>query len=864
MQNHIVLLGDNMYYDEKKELVLAKLKSRTTGLTSIEVNERFNKNKTNELKKTKHKTIWKILINQLLDAMVLILFIASILSFIMKDNLEGIIILIIIFIDTIIGIMQEYKAENAIASLKELSPNYTKVLRNNNITSVLSKNIIVGDIIVLEEGDLIPADMRLISSSGLRVIESSLTGESLAVNKNADVILDSSTPLADRINMAYASSLVTYGHGLGIVTKIGMDTEVGHIAHMLSNQGELNTPLKKKLESVGKILSIIGIVLCAMLFIIGIINGQDFEPLLLTSMALAISIIPEGLPATATIVLAIGVERMAKKQVLIRKLPSVETLGSTSVICSDKTGTLTQNKMNVVKIVTNNKFELEKCMALCNNVKKQNNDFIGDPTEVALAEYLNQKYMQINNIYERLKELAFDSERKKMTVLVKKDLYEVFTKGAAEEILPNCSYEYIENAKEIMSDNRKKEIIQKCNEFAFKACRVLVFAKKESRLNDFINLDNNLTYIGLVAMVDPPREDVKNILLKTKKAGIRTAIITGDNPLTAETVAKEIGAYENKAITGYDLMNIDDKQLGELTKNHNIFARVSPYDKLRIVKAFKSNGEVVAMIGDGVNDAPSLKAADIGIAMGKSGTDVAKDASDMILLNDDFPSLVDAIFEGRKVFKNIQKVIQFLLAGNVGEILTLVIAMLLGFRFMPVTAIQILWVNLATDTLPALALGVDPATKDILLEKPKRNDSFLDKSLIKRVIFNGLIIATITLLSYFLGFRKNLMAGYDFDFSNVKGQTMAFCVLAFSQLIHSFNQRSNKYSAFSKSNGHNKYLIASLIISFLLLFIILFLPFFQDVFGFSTLDIKEWALVISFSFVPLAVNELIKLIRHFK
>ncbi|MCH5172108.1 MAG: cation-translocating P-type ATPase [Erysipelotrichales bacterium] len=855
-----------MHFDESILEVLRDTKSSSNGLSSEEAKKRFNKNKPNELTKAKKVTLWKIIINQLKDAMVLILFVASILSFVLKDTMEGIIILVIIFIDAIVGVFQEYKAENAIESLKKLSPNYAQVLRDGKINKILSSEIVVGDIVVLDEGCLIPADLRLISTFGLRVTESSLTGEALSINKSADIILETNTPLAERVNMAYSSSLVTYGHGLGVVVSIGMDTEVGHIAHMLSHQDELQTPLKKKLESIGKVLSIIGLIICLLIFSVGLINGQDWEPLLMTSIALAISIIPEGLPATATIVLAIGVERMAKKQVLIRKLPSVETLGSTSVICSDKTGTLTQNKMNVTNVLCGKMDELKKCIALANNATFQDNKFLGDPTEVSLAEYIDQDYIELKNKFERIREIPFDSKRKRMTVLVKnKMIYEAYSKGAIEELLPNCTHEFTKNGINLLTGERRKELIKMSDDYSSKACRVMAFCKKENVLSAASNnLETDNIFIGLVAMLDPPREEVKEVLKKTKATGIRTVIMTGDHPLTAETIAKQIGIYENSAITGYELMNMDDNELASLTKKHNIFARVSPYDKLRIVKAYKQNKEVVAMLGDGVNDAPSLKTADIGIAMGQSGTDVAKDASDMILLNDDFSSLVDAIFEGRKVFQNIQKVIQFLLAGNVGEILTLLFAMILGFKYMPVTAIQILWVNLATDTLPALALGVDPASKEILNSRPRKNDSFMDKPLIKRVIFNGVVIAFATLIVYTIGYRRNLHLGKTFDEANTIAQTMAFCVLAFSQLLHSFNQRSNIYSIFSSHNGHNKYLLYSLMISFGLLMCILFIPIFQSIFNFTNLHISEWLIVGVFSLLPIFVTELFKLIRYHK
>lgn len=854
-----------MHYNESVEKVLNDTGSGFIGLKEEEAKRRFDKSKPNEIRHTEKTTLFKIILNQIKDAMVIILLIASILSFLLHDYLEGIVIIIIVFIDTIIGVLQEYKAETAIESLKQLAPNYSYVIRDNKIRKILSREVVVGDIVVLDEGNLVPADLRLISSTGLRVTESSLTGEALAVNKTSEVVLKDGTPLGDRVNMAFSSSLVTYGHGLGVVVAIGMDTEVGKIAHILSHQNKFKTPLKTKLEDIGKKLSLIGIFICFFIFTIGIINGLSWEPLMMTSIALAISIIPEGLPATATIVLAIGVERMAKKQVLVRKLPSVETLGSTSIICSDKTGTLTQNKMNVIDVVSGNKEELYNCIALANNAKYQDDKYIGDPTEVALASFIKDNYLKINEKYSRIKEIPFDSKRKKMTVIIKKQGgYDAYSKGAIEELLNHANKEYVNNRAIPLTSARKKELIAQSEKYSLKACRVMTFTKKENVNPLDNNIEDDVIFIGMVSMFDPPKEDVKKVLKRTKKSGIKTVIMTGDHPLTAESIARQIGIYESPALTGYDLTNIDDSQLASLVKKHNIFARVSPYDKLRIIKAYKQNNEVVAMIGDGVNDAPALKTSDLGIAMGKNGTDVAKEASDMILLDDNFSSLVDAIFEGRKVFKNIQKVIQFLLAGNVGEILTLLIAITLGFRFMPLSAVQILWINLATDTLPALALGVDPINSEILNEKPKKRDSFMDKALIKRVICNGVVMALLTITAYLIGYKRSLYLGKTFDVSNAIGQTMAFCVLAFSQLIHAFNQRSNKDSIFSAKMVMNKYLVLALVISFGLIFAILFIPFFQNIFNFTNLDLSEWLIVISFSFFIMFINELFKLFRYHK
>lgn len=683
--------------------------------------------------------------------------------------------------------------------------------------------------------------------------------------------------------MAYTSSLITYGRGVGVVTATGMNTEVGRIASLLNNSDEFDTPLKRKLAAVGKILSIVGLIVCVIIFVIGLIYKRPILPLFMTAISLAISIIPEGLPATATIVMALGVKRMAKENALIRKLPAVETLGSSTVICSDKTGTLTQNRMIVKKLanvddilnnsaVTPNSIsnkELYKDLIysglLCNDAtfdKNNKNMIIGDPTEGALL-LLGRDYFKINqeeleHKYERLFEEPFDSDRKRMTTVHNIDgNITAYVKGALDELLALCDTVFTSNGIRPITNEDKERILNLNNTLSSEALRVLGFAKKflnRVPKDKEENIEFNLTFIGIVGMIDPPRLEVPNSIKTCKNAGIRTIMITGDHVITAKAIAQELGIYnENtQAITGTELDNMTDEELDKTVKYTSVFARVSPNHKLRIVNSLKRNGEVVAMTGDGVNDAPALSKADIGISMGINATDVAKDASDMILLDDDFTTIVYAIKEGRRVYKNIQKVIQFLLAGNIAEILTLFIATLLNWD-PPILAIHILCINLATDSLPALALGVDPATKNIMKEKPVKSGSLFEKALVSRVILHGIFITIATISAFLIGYNTD---------SYIVGQTMAFSVLAISQMLHAFNQRSNTDSIFTKGNGHNKYLFFALLSSFVLLLIILFVPVIRNIFSLSILKPLEWVITIGLSILPVVLVETTKFIKR--
>ena len=729
-----------------------------------------------------------------------------------------------------------------------------------------------------------PADIRLIESSNLKIQEASLTGESVPVEKDADEKVKVGSPLGDRTNMAYSSSIVTYGRAEGVVVATGMNTEVGNIAEMLNEEDEFDTPIKRKLAAVGKTLSIAGIIICIVIFVIGLIYQRPWIPLLMTAISLAISIIPEGLPATATIVMALGVKRMVKENALVRKLPAVETLGSSTVICSDKTGTLTQNRMTVKELVIEENIknkstikveEIEKedkekykeliyAGALCNDAAldpDKKDEILGDPTEGALiflARDFGFDQEELEERYEREYEEPFDSDRKRMSTIQKIDGKNiVYTKGAVDEMLELCTKILTPEGEREITDEDKENILELSITMSKKALRVLGFAKKEIEKipeEDDIDVEYDLTFIGMCGMIDPPRPEVIEAIKTCKKAGIRTVMITGDHLITATAIAKELGIWKegSNGILGEELDQMTDKELDETVKNTAVFARVSPNHKLRIIQSLKRTGEIAAMTGDGVNDAPALKNADIGIAMGLNGTDVAKDSADMILLDDDFTTIIYAVKEGRRVYRNIQKVIQFLLAGNIAEVLTLFIATLLNWEA-PILAVHILCINLATDTLPALALGVDPASKNIMKEKPVKSGTLFEKALIARVILHGLFITLVTILAYQIGLQAD---------SHVVGQTMAFIVLSISQMFHAFNQRSNTESIFTSGNGRNNQLLLAFVASFAVIFAILFIPGLRTIFSLTILTAKEWAIVIVLSILPLIMVEITKWIKR--
>lgn len=869
------------WHAQSAESVMQKLETSENGLSDREALERLSYYGANELRKKQKKSIGKMLLEQITDVMVLILIAAAVLSMFLGEWAEAIVILTIVVIDAVIGVAQECKATNALEALKQMSAPTACVRREGEESIIPASELVPGDIVLLEDGAIVPADLRLIQENRLAVQEASLTGESIPMEKDSETVLDAEVALGSRVNMAYTSSIVMYGNAEGVVVETGMNTEVGRIASMLDHQNELDTPLKQKLNSVGKTLSLVGLIVCIVIFVIGSLYGRPWIPLLMTAVSLAISIIPEGLPATATIVMALGVQRMAKQNAIIRKLPAVETLGSATVICCDKTGTLTQNRMTVTHVALESDFqkgiaaqvasladfpvesrEFLSIAALCNNASfdpDRDGEFIGDPTEGALLLFAKQYGVEADALEEsmpRVFEQPFDSIRKRMTTVHQfGNEIVAYTKGAVEEMLPLCSRILTSHGIREMTEADRKRILDLCLNMSEEALRVLGFAK---RTLDHVpgdeneNVEENLTFIGMTGMIDPPRKEVIKAVETCHAAGIRVIMITGDHKVTALEIARQLHIFRegNTVVTGPELNHMDDEQLKEAVKTAAVFARVSPSDKLRIIKALQACGEVAAMTGDGVNDSPALKAADIGIAMGKSGTDVAKDASDMILMDDNFTTIEYAIREGRRIYRNIQKVIQFLLAGNIAEILTLFIATLFNWDA-PILAVQILLVNLITDTLPALALGVDPASKNIMKRKPVKSGTLFEKGLVVRVVLHGAFISAATIGAFQVGVH---MEGY------AVGMTMAFLVLSISQLLHALNQRSNTESIFSTGNGHNPHLLFSIVASALVLIMILLIPYFRTVFSLCLLTAREWRFVLLFSILPLLAVELSKLI----
>ena len=843
-----------------------ELKTSEKGLSDGEALKRLNVNGKNVLASKKKVSIFKMILEQLTDKMIIILFVAAFLSFILGETAEGVVILIIIVINAVISIIQEKKAADAVLALKNMNAPMANVIRDGEMKVIPSADLVVGDMVYLEAGGIVPADIRLTSDNGLLIDESALTGESEAVAKDALAVLKEGVPLGDRVNMAFSSTIINYGTGYGVVVSTGMDTEVGKIAHMLDNTDELATPLKRKLEVVGKVLSIAGIIVSILIFIIGFIYGKDVISLLMISISLAISVIPEGLPATATIVMALGVQRMASKKALVKKLPAVETLGSASVICSDKTGTLTQNKMTVVKALFYDELILGKSgdiptsflmgCKLCNNASL-GEKVVGEATEVALLEFVRKEDKELfERKYKRVFEQPFDSIRKRMTTVYEIDgKYECYTKGALEELLELCPYILKDGKVLEFTSDMKAKILSKSEELSAEAYRILGFASKDINYipKEGEDIESDLIFIGISCMIDLPREDVKKAIKAFQDAGIKVVMITGDHRLTAKAIALDLGIYHDGdvVITGDELNKTSDKELALKVPKVSVFARVAPEDKLRIVGAFKANGEVCAMTGDGVNDAPALKTADIGVAMGKVGTDVAKEAADMLLLDDNFTTILVAVKEGRRVYSNIQKVIQFLLSGNIAEVLVVFFSTLFNLS-VPILAVHILFINLVTDTLPALALGVDPENPDDMKRRPVKEGSLFEKGLVTRVIFYGSLIAIISFAAYLIGARSSFESG----------MTMAFLVLCLSQIVHALNQHSATLSVFSSAHPKNKYLYLAMFISLAILLFVVLVPPVANFFSLVSLSFNEWVVVILLSLTPLVVVEIFKLIRN--
>ncbi len=869
-------------YSQTTNELFSNLETSSSGLSEPEAERRLKKYGPNALAEKPPKSILTMLKEQIIDPMILILLGAAAFSAILNEWVEAGVIFFIVVVNSIIGIIQEKKAQSSLAALKTMSAATATVIRGGMEKIIPASELVIGDLVSIASGDMVPADLRLTQSANLKIAEASLTGESIASEKNATAVLSPDCPLGDRKNMAYTSSIVTYGRGSGIVTKTGMDTEIGQIAGTLENDDAGDTPLKRKLNAVGKILTIIGLIICVLIFAIGAFYGRPLLPQFLVAISLAISIIPEGLPATATIIMALGVQRMAKQHALIKKLPAVETLGNATVICSDKTGTLTLNKMTVTHLANGDDFLNKKVLSvekankdsnsykqliyassLCNDASfnlENPKEVIGDPTEGALlplAQDLGYSALNLRKEYPRLSECPFDSIRKRMTTVHEiSNEYVAYTKGALDELLPLCDYIHTNNGTRKLTKADKDNILALSHKMSDQALRVLGFASKNilNLPQEDEDIEQHLVFLGAVGMIDPARDEVKASIKMAREAGIKTIMITGDHKNTAVAIAKNLGIYTNgnTVISGTELNEMTDKQLDQAVKSATVFARVSPNDKLRIIQSLERNDEIVAMTGDGVNDSPALKAADIGVAMGIGGTDVAKDVSDMILLNDSFTTITAAIKEGRKVYRNIQKVIQFLLVGNIAEITTLFVATIFNWDA-PLLAVHILWVNLATASLPALALGVDPASKNIMKHKPVKTGTLFERDLIWRVISQGIFVALMTLLAYWIG------ATFD---NPIAGQTMAFCVLALSQMLRAFNQHSNTDPIWVRGNKMNVWLIISFIVSAALIGIILFIPNLQSLFHLTALSSKQWLVVIILSLFSILQVEITKLIKR--
>lgn len=867
-----------MWYKKSKNEILQELDvDEKNGLSSTEALRRLEKYGKNKLETKKKKTLFKQFLSQLKDVMIYILIIAAIISAFLGEISDALIILLVIIINAVIGVIQESKAEKALDALKELSTPKALVKRDGSLKEILSEDIVPGDIVIIDAGRYIPGDLRLIDTANLKIEESAFTGESVPSEKDASFLPDKEIPIGDQNNMAFMSTLATYGRGVGVVVGTGMNTEIGKIAKMIEQEENDETPLQKKLSELGKILGFLAVGICILIFIISFFQGRDLLEMFLTSISLAVAAIPEGLPAIVAIVLALGVQRMVKKNAIIRKLPAVETLGSVSIICSDKTGTLTQNKMTVTTVYTNDSYIKESefnlndneskllvdCMVLCNDATYSEKSQTGDPTEIALLESpfkLNILKEKLEKEFKRIDEIPFDSDRKLMTTvnLVDDKKARVFTKGALDSILSICNKISVNGKLLDFSKEYKAKVLENSNIMSDKALRVLAFAYKDISKENIVldSLEKDLVFIGMVGMIDPPRLEVKDSIKLCKSAGITPVMITGDHKNTAFAIANELGIAEDisQAITGHEIDKFKEEEFNEKIINYRVFARVSPEHKVKIVKAFKSHGNIVSMTGDGVNDAPSLKAADIGVAMGITGTDVSKGASDMILTDDNFSTIVSAVEEGRKIYLNIKKSIVFLLSCNLGEILTLFTAILLNWNS-PLQPIHILWVNLITDSFPALALGVDK-TKEDVMNNPPRNpkESIFVKSDKIQLIINGVLIGGITLFAFKLGERL-------YPDSLIHAQTMAFVVLSVSQLFLSLSLRSNTKSAFSLGIFSNKYLVYSILLGIFLQVIIISISFIANIFKVTPLLLYDWIVVILVSLIPFAINEILKLFR---
>lgn len=882
-----------MWFSKTQKEVLEELNvNPAVGLTSEEAEARLKKYGQNKLKGKPKKSLISLFFAQLKDMLIYVLLSAAVITVVIGEYVDAIIILLVVILNAVIGVVQEYKAEKAIEALQKMTTPKSLVRRDGEIKEISSEQIVPGDIVIIDAGRFIPADLRLIESANLQIEESALTGESVPTDKDANAIYsDPKTPVGDQSNMAFMSTLATYGRGEGVVVGTAMDTEIGKIAKILDEDTEQMTPLQKRLEELGKILGFIAIGICALIFVIALFQKRDMFEMFLTAISLAVAAIPEGLAAIVAIVLALGVTRMSKINAIVKKLPAVETLGSVNIICSDKTGTLTQNKMTVVKYYTLNNLkevsatltsaeatkdeaELIKTLVLCSDATFENGEGTGDPTEIALI-VLGNKYnltkSELNSKHKRVSENPFDSDRKLMSTLNEEENgYRVHTKGAIDNILKISSSALIGGKIVPLTEEIKSAYLKAAEEMSDNALRVLGAAFKDT--DEILapeEMEKDLTVIGIVGMIDPPRLEVKDSIKEAKRAGITPVMITGDHKNTAVAIAKELGIADSieQSLTGAEIDELSEEEFAQNINNYRVFARVSPEHKVKIVRAFKAQGNIVSMTGDGVNDAPSLKYADIGVAMGITGTDVSKGASDMILTDDNFTTIVHAIEEGRNIYNNIKKSVIFLLSCNLGEVIT-VFASILFFWPVPLLPTQILWINLITDSLPAIALGIDPGDKDVMKKKPRDpNESFFARGAGLRAIIGGTLIGLLTLAAFYFGLSEH---GYSLGSTNIPenvltyARTMSFVVLAASQLFYSLSIRHSTKSIFQIGLFSNMYLIGAIIVGFILQLGVISIPILANAFNVHNLSLQDWGLVMVFALIPLIVNEIIKVFMRLK
>ena len=870
------------FYDMSVDAVTDFLKTNLSkGLSSAEAAERLKRDGYNEFRKVKHPSLLAKFVAQFKSFMIIVLLISAVISGVVGYmNGEGVtdafIILAIVIINALIGVFQENKAEKSLDALERMSAPQCKVRRDGDVKVIEARELVVGDVVVVEAGDVVPADIRLTEVANLQVQEASLTGESVPVDKNVFAVASDAT-IGDRTDMIYSSCSVTYGRGEGVVVAVGEMTEVGKIAAMLQSVSELQTPMQKRLDQLGKILAVTALLICLVIFIVGALYGNNLFVMFMTAISLAVAAIPEGLPAVSTIVLAVGVQRLAKRNAIVRNLPSVETLGSTTIICSDKTGTLTQNKMTVTEVYAEGELfvvdkydqrmqQLLEVAVLANDASYSDAMFtesVGDPTEVALLDAgrkHNVLQMNICKSMPRVAELPFDSERKLMTTVHALSGGEFFVavKGGLDEILSCCSSVVVNAKKHQMTEADKEKIIAVNCEMAGRALRVLAMAYKKINAlsDDMVNsaqLESELTFVGMVGMIDPPRIEVRDAIAQCRRAGIKPVMITGDHKITAATIARSLGILDkgDKVLTGAEVESMSNDELFAIAPQVSVFARVAPEHKSRIVRAYQLNNNVVAMTGDGVNDAPALKLANIGVAMGITGTDVSKEASDVVLADDNFATIVSSVKEGRRIYANLLKDIQFMLAANLGEVLTLFVAVICNWAA-PLFPIHILWVNLVTDSLPALALSVDPADDDIMDNPPiDPNQGIMTKSFVVRLILQGCLVAFGSLMAYYIGLQQSLDVA----------RTMTFATVVFSQMTLILSIRSGNHF-FTKGLFANRWLWGAIAVVILLMLIVMLIPALQTLFHVVPLTSVQWWCIIGLSFVPMVVVEVVKFVQR--